>query len=519
MSDLYSRLVSRLKERFASVGSMEFKQTWKVRVTPSGLSYWAHTAVGHRTSASAFSSSPSATTPPPSSPNEPASWPTPDTGSAAGRVSANPGQAIRPSGTKCQLTLNDAAALAVPEMTSWPTPDAGGFGVSDSNWEERRAALAEKYGNNGFGMTLGMAVTLAGWNTPRATDGENGGPNQSGGALPADAAGTMPVGWATPRATDIGRCRSEEAIARAREKGGSSSLEDDAQLAGWATPDANSGSGGLQADPEAALARLKTGRSNLDDMVHTAGWPTTRAEDATKGQVTTQDRPGGVGHDLPTVVGWATPRAEERVQQNSRDDYQALSKQVETTAGWPTPMAGSPATESYNEAGNTDSSRKTVELVGWPTPQCPAPHDSVESAGRPRPHRIGNDKYGLELPEAAWLAAMGPPVPTVLPWATPSARDFKSESATAEFNAQRDDHPRGKPLSYQVTQTSGPPTTSSTAATTSGGGSRRGVLNPYFSAWLMGYSTAWVEAGLRAAATVKARSRSRSRKSKAVPQS
>lgn len=30
---------------------------------------------------------------------------------------------------------------------------------------------------------------------------------------------------------------------------------------------------------------------------------------------------------------------------------------------WPTPMAGTPAQKGYNEAGNNDSSRKTVELV------------------------------------------------------------------------------------------------------------------------------------------------------------
>lgn len=40
-----------------------------------------------------------------------------------------------------------------------------------------------------------------------------------------------------------------------------------------------------------------------------------------------------------------------------------------TLAGWPTPMAGSPGTESYNPAGNTDSSRRTVALTaGWATP-------------------------------------------------------------------------------------------------------------------------------------------------------
>ena len=40
-----------------------------------------------------------------------------------------------------------------------------------------------------------------------------------------------------------------------------------------------------------------------------------------------------------------------------------------TLASWPTPMAGSKGTETYNDAGNTDSSRKTVALVApWSTP-------------------------------------------------------------------------------------------------------------------------------------------------------
>ena len=55
-------------------------------------------------------------------------------------------------------------------------------------------------------------------------------------------------------------------------------------------------------------------------------------------------------------------------------------------SGWPTPQAGSHATERYNEAGNTDSSRRMVALVtghvapseakryklaGWQTPKTP----------------------------------------------------------------------------------------------------------------------------------------------------
>jgi hypothetical protein len=38
-------------------------------------------------------------------------------------------------------------------------------------------------------------------------------------------------------------------------------------------------------------------------------------------------------------------------------------------AGWPTPMAGTPAQNGNNAAGNNDSSRKTVALCGWPTPK------------------------------------------------------------------------------------------------------------------------------------------------------
>lgn len=39
--------------------------------------------------------------------------------------------------------------------------------------------------------------------------------------------------------------------------------------------------------------------------------------------------------------------------------------------GWPTPMAGTPAPKGYNEAGNTDSGRKTVAVLrGWATPRA-----------------------------------------------------------------------------------------------------------------------------------------------------
>lgn len=52
---------------------------------------------------------------------------------------------------------------------------------------------------------LGRVVWLAGWNTARATDGSNGGPNQKGGALSSDAA---LAGWPTTTKTDALRVPS-----------------------------------------------------------------------------------------------------------------------------------------------------------------------------------------------------------------------------------------------------------------------------------------------------------------------
>ena len=86
----------------------------------------------------------------------------------------------------------------------------------------------------------------------------------------------------------------------------------------------------------------------------------------------------------------------------------------ETDCGlWPSPMAGTPAQKAYNEAGNTDSSQKTVALCSWPTPTL---HDADRGGQAKR--AMGETRHGSNLQDFALLARP-----------TPSARDWKSSAS------------------------------------------------------------------------------------------
>jgi len=64
------------------------------------------------------------------------------------------------------------------------------------------------------------------------------------------------------------------------------------------------------------------------------------------------------------------------------NDIRNLEDQIRyNLSGWPTPMAGTPAQNGNNEAGNTDSSRKTMALAGWPTPQATQGPNNSENRG------------------------------------------------------------------------------------------------------------------------------------------
>lgn len=141
--------------------------------------------------------------------------------------------------------------------------------------------------------------------------------------------------------------------------------------------------------------------------------------------------------------------------------------------GWPTPMAGTPAQSGYNEAGNNDSSRKTVALASWPTPVV---NDSVGSDYAYNQGR--HDSITLKLGGVAKLAS----------WSTPKASDGMG-GRTTKTKGGGNSH-----LDIQArSAASGVLPTGSTAPMKS-----IGQLNPAHSRWLMGYPPVWDDCGVTA---------------------
>lgn len=134
------------------LGSTLFNLTWKERATPSGRRICALRASARRTSGSGSGSSP---------------------------------------------------------QTGWATPDGSAGNTVDSTWEERRAAAAAKYGNNGFGLNLQQQATLTGWATPNARDEKVGSRTtyrERGGGAKGDSlsnqAASLLAGWPTTTVMD-----------------------------------------------------------------------------------------------------------------------------------------------------------------------------------------------------------------------------------------------------------------------------------------------------------------------------
>lgn len=83
-------------------------------------------------------------------------------------------------------------------------------------------------------------------------------------------------------------------------------------------------------------------RTSGTDSTSLRGWPTPNAMEGGQTSRSGDRKDEMLMGGLAKLCGWPTPRQED---------------------GGPTPMAGNPGSETYNEAGNTDSSRKTVAMV------------------------------------------------------------------------------------------------------------------------------------------------------------
>lgn len=74
---------------------------------------------------------------------------------------------------------------------------------------------------------------------------------------------------------------------------------------------------------------------------------------------------GSNPRDIPrqaSLCGWPTPCQQDGPNGGPNQGVDRLPGAV-SMAGWPTPQAGNPGTETYNPAGNTDSSRKTCAIA------------------------------------------------------------------------------------------------------------------------------------------------------------
>lgn len=156
---LSEALAAALMPRLQRCGGMEFALTWNRHVTPRRRLIFRLRAEARPTSASGCGG-----------------WPSPK---------AKDGREWSPNARPESTSGHGLGAAA--QMAGWPTPNVPLL----AGWTTPQATEPDAPMRPSRSLTgrrtdyLGRQAHLA---TPRATDGSNGGPNQTGGALTADAA-------------------------------------------------------------------------------------------------------------------------------------------------------------------------------------------------------------------------------------------------------------------------------------------------------------------------------------------
>jgi len=167
---------SRLRERLATVGSTECSLIWREKTTPAGASISRLAPWTPPTSEAGSTGSP---------------WPTP-----VARDGFPPHKPEYVAAKKAEghgmSNLNDYMAFSAP----WPTPAAADLAGGRTNPPGTTATGLRPDGKK---AQIGLPAAMKGmWSTPRASDEEKGGPNQSFGAggqpLPSQAYATARSG-------------------------------------------------------------------------------------------------------------------------------------------------------------------------------------------------------------------------------------------------------------------------------------------------------------------------------------
>ena len=254
-----------------------------------------------------------------------------------------------PSGRSISALRASARRISVSDFTSWQSPK-----VSDIAQETYEAKMARNERLRSVGQTKGCGS-------------------------PSPATQASLANWGTPQARDHFPAHSEQYVAQQKAKGhGMQDLNDQVMLAGWPSPTTPSGGQTVPpgTTPQGKRPDGTKATVTLQNVASLVGWPTASARDwkDTPGMATSAVNPDGSERErtdqLPRkaqLASWATTRAEDSQSagmRHSRGVADTLTAQATNLASWPTPMAGTPAQNGYNQAGNTDSSRKTAALCG-----------------------------------------------------------------------------------------------------------------------------------------------------------
>jgi hypothetical protein len=323
--------------------------------------------------------------------------------------------------------------------TSWRSPNARLNGGGDYSDPEKAAKRLEQ----GHQLNLSEEALLVAWPTPQTHDDKlRGNTNADNHSFPHDLSNAATLAsWSTPR--------SEDSECAGAHRGQADTLHSQANLAAWATPRSTE-KGHSTGNPD----RAEDKKSRLEDQVFLSAWATP-AE---------RDWKGANSHLHVTETG------------TGRMHMDQLANQAKHLAGWPTPMAGTPAQNGNNEAGNNDSSRKTVELASWPTPRQTDP-------------KCGNIQTenctGSDLTKFTQLAA----------WPTPNCPNGgRVQSDAVTMSQRKPDGTKAQAALENVAQLSGPVRLTASGEVLTGSDAAMessGQLNPAHSRWLMGVPPAW----------------------------